>query len=69
LESSIHVIQHTKQNPNLWKESLSSDDQQCHEYQQNEQSPLIEHKKFMTYDIGNPDPGLGQVQKCDEFKL
>jgi hypothetical protein len=24
-----------------------------------------EHKETMTYDIGNPGPGLGQPQKCD----
>jgi hypothetical protein len=22
----------------------------------------------MTYDVGNPGPGLGQVQKCDGVK-
>jgi hypothetical protein len=25
-------------------------------------------KKTMTYDIGNPGPGLGQVQKCGGVK-
>ena len=29
----------------LWKESLNSDGQQFHQYQQNKQSPLTEHKK------------------------
>ena len=24
---------------------------------------IIEHKKTMIYDIGNPDPGLGQAEK------
>ena len=23
----------------------------------------------MTYDIGNPGPGLGEAQKCDRVKL
>jgi hypothetical protein len=23
----------------------------------------------MTYDVGNPGPGLGQAQKCSEVKL
>ena len=49
------------------KENLSSPDHQFHQYQQNKQSPLIlteliEQKKTMTYDFGNP--GLGQAQKC-----
>jgi hypothetical protein len=49
----------------LWKESLISDGGQFHQYQQNGQSPIIwteltEHKK--TYDVGNPDPGLGLCQ-------
>jgi len=40
-----------------------------HQYQQNEQLPLIltelnEHKITTTYDVGNPGPGLGQGQKC-----
>jgi len=53
----------------LWKESLNSDSHQFHQYQLNEQSPLIlneltEHKKIMTYDVGNPSHGLGQAQKC-----
>jgi hypothetical protein len=26
-------------------------------------------KKTMTYDIGNPDPVLGQTQKCGRVKL
>ena len=39
-------------------------------YQQNEQSPLTEHKKDhdVTCDVGNPDPGQGQAQKCGEVK-
>jgi hypothetical protein len=52
----------------LWKESLKSDGHQFHQYQQNEQTALIstelaEQKKKMTYDVGNPVPGLGQAQK------
>jgi hypothetical protein len=49
--------------------TLNSDGHQFHQYQQNEQSPLIlseltEHKKTMTYDLGNSGSGLGQAQKC-----
>jgi len=25
---------------------------------------IFEHKKNMTYDNGNPDPGFGKVHKC-----
>ena len=28
----------------------------------------IKKKKPRTYDIENPDPGLGQAQKCGGFK-
>ena len=50
------------------KESLNSDGHQFHQYQQNEQSPLIlteltEHNKT-TFDVGNPVPVLEQVQHC-----
>jgi hypothetical protein len=31
-------------------------------------SLLHEKKRTMTYDAGNPRPGLGQVQKCGEVK-
>ena len=35
-----------------------------HQYQQSQLSTqIIEHKKNITYGIGNPGPGLGQVQK------
>ena len=55
----------------LWIESLNSDIQQLHQYQQNEQPPLTlthgRHKKPTTYDVGNSSPGLGQAQKCSEF--
>ena len=51
-------------NINKTKESLNSDGQQFHQYQQNEQSPLIlthwTHKKeTKAYGIGNLDPDLG----------
>ena len=48
---------------------------QFHQYQENEQSPfslteLTEHKKnTTTYDVGNPDHGLGQAQKWGGAKL
>ena len=40
---------------------------QFHQYQQNEQSHLIQteitqHKKTMPYDVRNPDPGLGHAK-------
>ena len=52
----------------LWKEYLNSDGHKTHQYQQNEQSPLIlteltEHKKTKTYDVGHLGHGLGQAQK------
>ena len=52
------------------KESLNSDGHQFYQYQQNQQSSLIltdltEHKKTMTYDVGNPGPGLARARKCD----
>ena len=55
----------------LWKESLSIDGHQFHQYQQNEQSlcilaELAEYKK--DHDIGNTDPGLEQAQKCGGVK-
>ena len=60
--------------PTLWKESLNSDGHQFHQYQQNEQAPLVlteltEHKKkTTTYDVGNTGPGLGQAQRCGRVK-
>jgi hypothetical protein len=50
----------------LWKESLNSDGQQFHQYQQNEQ--IIEHKKSTTYGIRNPCPGLWWAQKSGRVK-
>ena len=29
---------------------------------------LLNTKKTMTYDVGNPGPGLGQAQKCGRVK-
>ena len=55
----------------FWKESLNSDGQQFHQYQQNEQPTLIlteltkrKKKKTMTCDVRKLGPGLGQKQKC-----
>ena len=47
----------------LCKESLKGDGQQFHQYQQNEQVTLTHRtqSKTMTYDAGNPSPGLGQA--------
>jgi hypothetical protein len=56
------------------KESLNSDGHQFHQYQQNEQSPLIltdlnEHpKKPRHINVGNPGPGLRQAQNCGGVK-
>jgi len=54
----------------LWQESLNSDSQQFHQYQQNDQSPLTEHKKKLTttYEVGNPGSGLGQAHRYDGFE-
>ena len=49
----------------LWKESINSDGQQFHQYQQNKQSPLTSHNWAYKKDHpGNPDPCLTQAQKC-----
>jgi hypothetical protein len=47
-----------------YETSLNWDGQQFHQYQQNEQSPLIlteltEHKKITSYDIRNPEMWQG----------
>ena len=58
-------------NINKTKESLNSDGQQFHQYQQNKQSPsLIEHtqKKLKTCDVGNLGPRLEQKQNCGGVK-
>ena len=49
------------------KRSLNSDGQQFHQYQHNEQSPLI-FPQTTTYDDGNPGSGLGQAQTCGGVK-
>ena len=48
------------------KRKFNSDGHQFHQYQQNEQLPLIlaEFKKATTRDVGNPGPGMGQTQTC-----
>jgi len=57
----------------LWKESLNSDGHTFHQYQQNEQSPvilteLIEHKKITTCDVENPGPNLESEQTFGGIK-
>ena len=51
----------------IWKECLNSDGQQLQPYlnkTNNHLSPqLIEQKKTMTYDVGNPDPN-GIIYIC-----
>ena len=39
--------------------------------QNNHLSPLnsMDKVKIMTYDVGNPDPGIGQAQKYGSAKL
>ena len=52
-------------NQTLLKECLNSDGHQFQHYQRSEQSPSHPiwihwtQKKTRTYDVGNPDPGLG----------
>ena len=55
------------------KRSLKSDDQQFQQYQQNKQSPLTlthwTHTHLTTtFGVGNPNPCLGQAQKCGGVK-
>ena len=56
----------------VWNESVNSEDQQFHQYQQSKQSSVTSthwtQKKPMTYDIGNPGPGLEQAQKSVGIK-
>ena len=53
----------------LWKNNLNSDGEKFQQYQQNVHSPLtLNTKMTMTYDVGNPDPDLRQVQKCGGVK-
>ena len=48
----------------LVQEKLNSNDNHFYQYQQNKQSPFIltqfteQKNKIMTYDVGNPGPGL-----------
>jgi hypothetical protein len=49
------------------KESLNSDGQQFHRYQQNEvtsQLSSLNSIKGTIYDVGNLGHGLGQTQEC-----
>ena len=47
-------------------ESVNSDGQQFHQYQQNEYSPLTsKHNKRPWHEVGDPDPDLEQAQKFD----
>ena len=52
----VHVPQ------SLWKESLNSDGQQIHRYQQTNNHRKSLYFKKKTYDVGNPGSGLGQAQ-------
>ena len=54
----------------LWKESLKSDGEQFHQYQQNEHYMTSQFKQLNTkinetYDVGN---GLGQAKICGSVK-
>jgi hypothetical protein len=49
------------------EESLNSDGQQFHQYQQNEQPPLTANNT-MTYGVGNQVPILGQTKTCNRAK-
>jgi hypothetical protein len=52
-----------------WTESLNSDRQQFHQYQQNEQLPqIIEHKKSNNIRRWKSGSGLAPEQKCDRVK-
>ena len=58
----------------LWKESLSIDDQQFHQYKQNKLSHLIlthwtQKEKTRTSDVGNPSLGLGHVPNYGVGKI
>ena len=45
----------------LWQESLNL-------YSTHINKTNIKHKETMTFDVGNPAPGLGQAQKCGRIK-
>ena len=46
----------------LWQESLNL-------YSTHINKTNIKHKETMTFDVGNPAPGLGQAQKCGSVIL
>lgn len=53
----------------IFKRKFIKDCHQFHQYQQNQQSPiilteLIEHIKTITHDVLNSGPYLGQTRKC-----
>ena len=52
-------------NINQTKDSLNTDGQQFHQYQQTEQSLNTSKRGTTTYDVGNPNPALGEAQKYD----
>lgn len=57
----------------LWKESLDSDVQQLHQYQQNGQPSLTsnhapQNRTTNQHDMGNPGAGLGQTQNRGGIK-
>ena len=70
--SNVVTFKHILYLIQLWKESLNSDGQQFHQYQQRKHltsdlnSSNIE--KTTTYDIRNPGPGVGLPQICFEIK-
>jgi len=51
----------------LWKESLNGDGQNSRRTITSYLNPL-NIKKTMTYEFGNPDPGLGQAHTCGGIK-
>ena len=58
----------------IWKESLNSDGQQFHQYQQNEPSPshlysLNTNKTTTRYKVGNLGHDLGQAHTYVVVKL
>ena len=55
----------------LWNESLNSDGQRFHQYQQNEHSLLTltrKTKQITTYNVGNPSPSLRQEQNYGDVE-
>ena len=68
LDETVQKV--TIQSKILLKESLNSDGQQFHQYQQ---SPFMfthrTYAKTTTYDVRNPCPVLGHTQRYDGDKL